>query len=57
MKDRFFTRFHGHGQVESLAPGIVPRADAAAAAASDVAKVVRRIARSGHPQYGPHMAT
>ena len=56
MKKGFFSRFHRPGQVETLAPGIVPRAEAAAAAASDVAKVVRRIARSGLPQSGRKMA-
>jgi hypothetical protein len=50
MKKGFFSRFHRPGPVESLAPGVVPRAEAAAAAASDVAKVVRRIARKGLPQ-------
>ena len=52
MKKGFFSRFHRPGQVETLAPGIVPRAEAAAAAASDVAKVVRRIARKGLPPSG-----
>jgi uncharacterized protein (DUF4415 family) len=52
MKKGFFSRFHRPAQVETLAPGIVPRAEAAAAAASDVAKVVRRIARKGLPQSG-----
>jgi uncharacterized protein (DUF4415 family) len=46
----FFSRFSRPGQVETLAPGLVPRAEAAAAAASDVARVVRRIARKGLPQ-------
>ena len=50
MKKGFFSRFHRPDPVESLAPGVVPRAEAAAAAASDVAKVVRRIARKGLPQ-------
>jgi uncharacterized protein (DUF4415 family) len=50
MSKGFFSRFHRPGPVESLAPGVVPRAEAAAAAASDVAKVVRRIARKGLPQ-------
>ena len=52
MKKGFFSRFGRTGQVESLAPGLVPRAEAAAAAASDVARVVRRIARKGLPQSG-----
>jgi uncharacterized protein (DUF4415 family) len=56
MKKGFFSRFHRPGPVESLAPGVVPRAEAAAAAASDVAKVVRRIARSGLPPSGRKMA-
>jgi uncharacterized protein (DUF4415 family) len=50
MDKGFFARFRRPGQVESLAPGIVPRAEAAAAAATNVAKVVRRIARKGLPQ-------
>ena len=52
MKKGFFSRFGRTGQVETLAPGIVPRAEAAAAAATNVAKVVRRIARKGLPQSG-----
>ena len=52
MKTGFFSRFGRSGQVESLAPGVVPRAEAAAAAATNVAKVVRRIARQGLPQSG-----
>ena len=52
MNKGFFSRFHRPGPVETLAPGLVPRAEAAAAAASDVAKVVRRIARKGLPQSG-----
>ncbi len=52
MAKGLFTRFSPPGQVETLAPGLVPRAEAAAAAASDVAKVVRRIARRGLPQSG-----
>jgi uncharacterized protein (DUF4415 family) len=52
MRKGFFSRFGRTGQVESLAPGLVPRAEAAAAAASNVAKVVRRIARKGLPQSG-----
>jgi uncharacterized protein (DUF4415 family) len=50
MKKGFFSGFGRPGQVESLAPGLVPRAEAAAHAASSVAKVVRRIARKGLPQ-------
>ena len=38
----------GPGQVESLAPGRRPRAEAAAAAAADVAEAVRGIARQAH---------
>ena len=52
MSKGFFTRYGRGGQVDRLAPGVVPRAEAAAAAASDVAKVVRRIARKGLPQSG-----
>jgi uncharacterized protein (DUF4415 family) len=52
MAKGFFSRFSTPGQVESLAPGVVPRAEAAAAAATDVARVVRRIARKGLPQSG-----
>jgi uncharacterized protein (DUF4415 family) len=50
MKKGFFSGFGHPGQVETLAPGLVPRAEAAASAASSVAKVVRRIARKGLPQ-------
>jgi uncharacterized protein (DUF4415 family) len=50
MERGFFARFRRPSQVENLAPGIVPRAEAAAAAATNVAKVVRRIARKGLPQ-------
>lgn len=50
MRKGFFTRFGGRtGQVQNLAPGVVPRAEAAAAAASEVASVVRGIARRGLP--------
>ena len=52
MKKEFFSRFSHPGQVQILAPGVVPRAEAAASAASDVAKVVRRIARNGLPRSG-----
>lgn len=52
MQKGFFTRFSRPGQVDTLAPGVVPRAEAAAAAASDVAKVVGRIARKGLPRSG-----
>lgn len=45
MKNGFFSRFARTGQVEKLAPGLVPRAEAAAAAASDVAQAMRGIAR------------
>src|SRR5688572_32927208 len=51
MQKGFFTRFSRPGQVESLAPGVVPRAEAAAAA-SNVAKIVKGIARKGLPQPG-----
>ncbi len=52
MQKGFFTRFSRPGQVETLAPGVVPRAEAAAAAASNVAKIVKGIARNGLPQPG-----
>ena len=52
MSKGLFERFSRPSQVDSLAPGLVPRAEAAAAAASDVAKVVRRIARKGLPPSG-----
>jgi uncharacterized protein (DUF4415 family) len=52
MSKGFFARYGRSGQVDSLAPGLVPRAEAAAAAATNVAKVVRRIARKGLPQSG-----
>ena len=52
MSNGYFERFSRPGPVETLAPGLVPRAEAAAAAASSVAKVVRRIARKGLPQSG-----
>ena len=45
MKNGFFSRFARPGQVESLAPGVVPRAEAAAAAAAEVAQAVRGMAR------------
>jgi uncharacterized protein (DUF4415 family) len=45
MKTGFFSRFGRQGQVETLAPGLVPRAEAAAAAASEVAEAVRGMAR------------
>jgi len=54
MKNGFFSRFGRTGQVESLAPGVVPRAEAAAAAAAaaaaGVAEIVRGIARKGLPK-------
>lgn len=46
MKKGFFSRFARPGQVESLAPGLIPRADAAAAAASEMAEAVRGMARA-----------
>jgi len=48
MKSGFFSRFVRSEQVESLAPGVLPRAEAAAAAAADVAEAVRGIARQAH---------
>ena len=50
MKTGFFSRFGRTGQVEVLAPGVVPRAEAAAAAAAEVAEIVRGIARKGLPK-------
>lgn len=50
MKNNTFERHPRPSPVDTLAPGIVPRAEAAAAAAVNVAKVVRRIARKGLPQ-------
>jgi uncharacterized protein (DUF4415 family) len=50
MKEGFFERYSRPSQVDSLAPGLVPRADAAASAATSVAKIVRGIARRGLPQ-------
>jgi uncharacterized protein (DUF4415 family) len=47
MKKGFFSRFSRMGPVEPLAPGIVPRAEAAAAAAAEVGEIVRTIARRG----------
>jgi uncharacterized protein (DUF4415 family) len=58
MKKGFFSRF-GRGaapvgrpsmRTERLAPGVVPRAEAAAAAAVEVADIVRGIARRGIPR-------
>ncbi|MEX0733765.1 MAG: BrnA antitoxin family protein [Steroidobacteraceae bacterium] len=50
MKKGFFSRFARTGQVESLAPGLLPRADAAAAAGAEIAEVVRGIARQALPR-------
>jgi hypothetical protein len=58
MKKGFFSRFGRSGevgsrpglQVDKLAPGVVPRAEAAARAAAGVAEVVRGIARKGLPR-------
>jgi uncharacterized protein (DUF4415 family) len=58
MRKGFFSRFgqpRGRGtraglQIDRLAPGVVPRAEAAAAAAAGVAEVVRGIARKGLPR-------
>jgi uncharacterized protein (DUF4415 family) len=52
MKKDFTARAARPGQVESLAPGLIPRAHAAAAAASSVARIVRGIARKGLPRAG-----
>ncbi len=56
MSKGFFTRYGRGSPVDALAPSLIPRAEAAAAAASNVAKVVRRIARKGLPQPGPKEA-
>jgi len=64
MKKGFFTRFGRTGEaqtrpamkVEHFAPGVVPRAEAAAAAAAGVAEVVRGIARKGLPRTRPKSA-
>ena len=48
MKGGFFSRFGRTGQVESLAPGVLPRAEAAAAAAASVGQAMRGIARHAH---------
>ena len=58
MKKGFYSRFGRSGavgsrpglQVDKLAPGVVPRAEAAAKAAAGVAEVVRGIARKGLPR-------
>jgi uncharacterized protein (DUF4415 family) len=52
MKNGFFTRYGRPGQVDSLAPGVLPRADAAAAAAVGVAEIVKGIACKGLPSHG-----
>jgi uncharacterized protein (DUF4415 family) len=52
MSKTCFERFSRPSPVETLVPGLVPRAQAAAAAASDIAKVVRRIAQKGLPRSG-----
>jgi uncharacterized protein (DUF4415 family) len=52
MKNGFFSRFARQGQVETLAPSVVPRAEAAAAAAAEVAQAVRGIARQALPRSG-----
>jgi len=50
MKKGYFSRYGRPGSVERLAPGVVPRAEAAAAAAVGVADIVRGIARQGLPK-------
>lgn len=58
MKKGFFAQFSRAGRqavrpvprMEQLAPGIIPRAEAAAAAAVEVADIVRGIARKGLPR-------
>jgi uncharacterized protein (DUF4415 family) len=64
MKKGFFSRFGRDAQpgtrpsvaVNQLAPGVLPRAEAAAAAAAGVAEVVRGIARKGLPRTRPKSA-
>ena len=58
MKKGFFSQFsrqvrrdpHPSPRTVQLAPGLVPRAEAAAAAAVEVADIVRGIARRGLPR-------
>lgn len=50
MKKGFFSRFARPAPLDTLAPGVVPRAEAAAAAAASVADVVKGIARKGLPK-------
>ena len=58
MKNGFFSRFGSRGspgsrpavRVERMAPGVVPRAEAAAEAAGEVANIVRGIAQRGLPR-------
>jgi uncharacterized protein (DUF4415 family) len=52
MKNGFFSRYGRAGQVDSLAPSVLPRADAAAEAAVGVAEIVKGIARKGLPRHG-----
>ena len=52
MKQGFFGRLVRLRQVEHLAPGVVPRAEAAAAAATEMAQAVRGIARQAMPRSG-----
>jgi len=49
---KHFTRYGRLNALESLAPGLVPRAEAAASAAANVARIVRSIAHKGLPQSG-----
>ena len=50
MKQGFFGRLVRPRQVDHLAPGVVPRAEAAAAAAAEMAQAVRGIARQAMPR-------
>ncbi|MGH7128466.1 MAG: BrnA antitoxin family protein [Planctomycetaceae bacterium] len=51
MRKGLFARFGGRTEeIEKLAPSVLPRADAAAAAAAEVAQVVRGIARQTLPR-------
>jgi len=49
MEKGLFSRFSPPHPVETLAPGLLPRAEAAAAAAANVARIVKGIARRRLP--------
>ena len=50
MKKTLFSRYGRPAPVDSLAPGVLPRAEAAAAAAAGVAEIVKGIARKSLPR-------